>query len=123
MPTISDMVELPRDSNGETIQPGAKVMYAGKTWGVRTLMLYDEGEWLLDCQPEGGEPGMGRTVRPEGVVVRPRTVEDVLREFQDATFTLLEMHEAGEIDQEWYQGKLAYAVCEYAGKLRSMLDA
>ena len=112
MPMISDMVELPKDANGETIQPGARVMHDGKVWLVRTLMLTDEGEWLLDCQPEDGEPPAGRTVRPEGcVVVHRRTVEDVLSEF---SCVLMGKRE--------FDGDVTEAIAEYADEIRRMLD-
>lgn len=102
-------VALPIDAGGKTIRPGARVMHAGKVWLVRTLVL-DEHSWLLDCQPEDGEPPAGRTVRPEDcVVVKKRTVEDVLSEFAEA------------IDgQNEDFGSLV--VKRYADEIRQMLD-
>lgn len=116
-------VTLPIDAGGGTIRPGVMVMHDGKTWAVRTLMLTDEGEWLLDCQPEDGEPPAGRTVKPEGcVVVERRTVEDVLREVvtlchntwkEDSAFR------SCDVDDVMGSGNIA----DYADELRSMLDA
>lgn len=78
---VEEYVTLPLDAAGKTIHPGARVMHYGKTWIVRTLML-GEGGWLLDCQPEDGEPPTGRTVRPmDCKVLEERTLEDVLSDF------------------------------------------
>ena len=122
MPMISDMVELPKDANGATIQPGARVMHDGKSWAVRTLMLTDDGEWLLDCLPEDGEPPAGRTVKPElCIATYQRTVEDVLREVvtlchntwkEDSAFC------SCDVDDVMGSGNIA----EYADEIRQMLD-
>lgn len=116
-------VELPKDANDATIRPGARVAHAGKTWAVRTLMLTDEGEWLLDCQPEDGEPPAGRTVRPgDCEVLEERTVEDVLREVvtlchntwkEESSFRFY------DVDDVMGSGNIA----DFADELRSMLDA
>ena len=120
---VEEHVALPTDATGETIHRGCMVLAKdGKIWRVRTLMLGEDG-WLLDCHRGDGGEVVGRTFAPDDCMVREgRTVEDVLSEFQDATFTLLEMHEAGDIDWEHYRGKLADAVCEYADLIRRMLD-
>lgn len=111
-------VELPTDAaERNTVRPGAMVRHAGKTWLVRTLMLTDEGEWLLDCQPEDGEPPAGRTVKPEDcVVVEPRTVEDVLLEFLGAMADAADgdPHEMGDAEDA--------AIRRYADEIRRMLD-
>lgn len=102
-------VALPVDANGATIRPGARVMHAGKLWVVWSIVLNEAG-WLLDCQPRDGEPPAGRTVRPEDcVVVKPRTVEDVLSEFAEAI----------EGQNEDF-GSLI--VKRYADEIRQMLD-
>ena len=110
-------VALPADATGSTIQPGARVMHDGKAWAVRTLMLTDEGEWLLDCQPMDGEPPAGRTVKPEDcVVARQRTVEDVLLEFLRA------MADATEGDARDVEAAEDAAIRRYADEIRQMLD-
>lgn len=108
----SDVTEryavLPADANGETIRLRAVVMHDGWAWRVKTLMLADGGEWLLDCMRSDG--AAEKTLMPEDcVIAKWRTVEDVLREFAEA------------IDgQNEDFGSLV--VKRYADEIRQMLD-
>lgn len=114
--SFSDVVELPTDANGATIRPGARVTHAGKCWAVRTLMLTDEGEWLLDCQPEDGDPPAGRTIRPElCIATYQRTVEDVLEEYARRHDLCLQFGYDGEDTPDRLRR-------EYADEIRQMLD-
>lgn len=78
---VEEHVTLPIDAVGETIRPGARVMHDGRVWLVRTLMLTDDSEWLLDGEAEGGVLP-SRTIRPmDCKVLEERTLEDVLSDF------------------------------------------
>lgn len=112
---VEEHVTLPIDANGATIWPGARIRHDGKLWVVWALVLNEAG-WLLDCQPMDGEPPAGRTLKPEDcVVVKPRTVEDVLLEFLGA------MADATEGDVRDIEAAEDAAIRRYADKIRQIL--
>lgn len=104
--------ELPVDADGEPIRVGDTVEYLnGKRDVVRFITVNDN-------EPTFNEMGW---IASKCHHVKPRTLEDVLDDFQAETIQIFGKRAAGDIDSEMLRTEYADSIRAYADEIRELM--